>query len=194
MTIGLIICGALAHEVVDIVERNGWDVKIIGVSALNHVFVDRIAPDVEQRIQAAGDKYDRLFVVYGDCGTGGALDTMLARYNVERIDGPHCYQWYGKEGFSALMDEEPGTFFLTDYMVRTFRGMILKGLGLDRYPELRDEYFRHYKRIVYLVQKPDPQLVERARAAANYLGLPLEVHATGYGWLEERLAQAMTAD
>jgi hypothetical protein len=116
---------------------------------------------------------------------------MLARYGLERIDGPHCYEMYGGRLFHDLMDEEPGTFFLTDFLVRGFNGTIMKGLGLDRFPELKEEYFRHYKRLVYLVQNEDSELVVRAQAAADYLELPLEVRVTGYGLLEERLAAMM---
>lgn len=189
MTTGLIICGALAWEVISIVEKHGWDAEVVGISAMDHMHPERIAPDVEKRIVELREKFERLIVVYGDCGSRGALDVVLARHGVERLDGPHCFEWYGGDGYAQMMDEELGTFFLTDFMVRTFKGMILKGMGLDRYPELRDEYFRNYKRIVYLVQKPEPLLVERAKAAADYLRLPLEVRATGYAGLERMLVE-----
>lgn len=185
---GLIICGALAHEVLALVARHGWDADVVAVPAIDHAFPDRIAPDVEQKIVDLRARYRRLFVVYGDCGTRGALDEVLRRYDIQRIDGPHCYEMYGGDLFHELMAEAPGTFFLTDYMVRTFRGMIVKSMGLDRYPTLRQEYFRNYTRIVYLVQRPEPVLLERAKAVAAYLGLPLEVRATGYNGLERRLA------
>ena len=161
------------------------------MSAINHIFVDRIAPDVEKRIDELEAKFEKLVVVFGDCGTRGALDEVLKRRKVQRIAGPHCYEMYGGTAFHDLMEEEPGTFFLTDYMVRSWNGMIVKGMGLDRYPELKEEYFRHYKRLVYMVQKPDTVLVERAKAISHYLGLPLEVRATGYNLLEERLLEAV---
>ncbi len=191
MSTGLILCGALAWEVKAIVAKHGWDAQLYGVPAIDHIHPERIAPDVEKRIVELREKHDRLIVVFGDCGSGGALDSVLERYNVERLDGPHCYDWYADGQYAQLMEEELGTFFLTDFMVRTFKGLILKGMGLDRYPQLKDEYFKHYKRIVYLVQKPEPHLVERARAAANYLGLPLEVRATGYAGLESQLVEKM---
>ncbi|RME48887.1 MAG: DUF1638 domain-containing protein [Caldilineae bacterium] len=153
-----------------------------------------MAPDVEKRIRSLRARYERLIVVYGDCGSGGALDTVLARYGVERVAGPHCYEMYGGESYHSLMEEEPGTFFLTDFLVRTFRGTVIKGLGLDRYPELRDDYFRNYRRIVYLAQNPTPDLRQRAIAIAASLGLPLEVRITGYGLLESRLAALMAGD
>jgi hypothetical protein len=190
MKTALILCGALAREVIAIAQQRDWDVDLFGIDANFHVHVDKIAPAVEKRILALRDSYERLIVVYGDCGTGGELDRVLTRYGVERLRGAHCFQWYGSDG---LMAEEPGTFFLTDFMVRTFRGMIIKGMGLDRFPELRQMYFENYKRIVYLVQKPEPQLVEQAKAAAHFLGLPLEVRATGFADLETQLAEMLEA-
>lgn len=191
MTTGLIICGALAHEVLAIIKKHQWDVKIVAVPAIDHAFPQRIAPDVEKRICELKAQFERLIVVFGDCGTGGTLDVVLDKYGVERLEGMHCYEWYGGKQYDDLMEEELGTYFLTDFMVRTFKGMILKSMGLDKYPQLRDEYFKHYKRIVYLVQKPDPVLIEKAKAAANFLGLPLEVRATGYNRLEKQLVTLM---
>lgn len=195
MTTGLIICGALGREVVDIVRRRGWDAEVIGVTALDHLYPERIAPDVEARIRALRSEYERLIVVYGDCGSGGMLDRMLARYpEIERIPGPHCYEMYAGEDFDRMMAEEPGTYFLTDFMVRSFRGVILKGMGLDRFPELAGEYFRNYTRIVYLAQTDDPEYREKAQVIAEYLNLPLEVRTTGYGALESRLAALMEGE
>ncbi len=192
MTTGLIICGALAREVLAIVEKHGWDAEVAAVPASVHVHPDRIAPEVEARILELREQYQRLIVVFGDCGSMGALDAVLTKYDdIERLDGPHCFAWYGDKQFNVMMEEEPGTFFLTDFMIHTFKGMVVKGMGLDKFPSLREEYFRNYKRAVYLVQKPDPMLIERAKAAANYLGLPLEVRATGYGDLETQLKKKM---
>jgi hypothetical protein len=191
MTVGLITCGALGREVRDLITAHGWDAAIIGVSALDHLRPERIAPDVEARIVALGAQYERLIVVFGDCGSGGALDAVLARHGIERLSGPHCYEMYAGADFEAMMTEEPGTFFLTDFLVRAFRGTVIKGLGLDRYPQLKAEYFAHYRRVVYLAQSPTPALRGRAEAVAAYLGLPLEVRVTGYGWLETRLTALM---
>ena len=187
MKTAFIICGALAREVLDIIRRHGWDVDVVGVPAIDHMFPERIAPDVEERLRELRERYDRVIVVFGDCGSRGALDAVLERYGIERVAGPHCYEMYGGALFHALMAEEPGTFFLTDFLVRTFEGTVLKGLGLDRFPELKDDYFRHYKRVVYLAQTDDPALREKAQRIAEYLELPLEVRHTGYGMLEERL-------
>ena len=132
-----------------------------------------------------------MLVVFGDCGSRGALDALLAREGLERLDGPHCYEMYGGPLFDALMDEEPGTFFLTDFLVRGFRGTIWHGLGLDRYPQLKDEYFRNYRRLVFMTQSGELELLDKAREVAETLGLPLEVRHTGYGELEERLKNWM---
>ncbi len=190
-TTAIIFCGALGHEIVDIIQKHGWDAKLFGISAMDHMFPERIAPDVEKRYLEIREQFDRVLVGFGDCGSQGAVDRLAAKYNLERIDGPHCYEMYGGSSFQELMDEEPGTFFLTDFLVRGFRGTILKGLGLDRFPQLKEEYFRNYKRIVYMAQNPTPELIAQAQQAADTLELPLEVHKTGYGLLEERLIAMM---
>ncbi len=191
MTTALIICGALAREVLDMVQKHGWDAEVFGIPAIDHMFPERIAPDVEKRFLELKSQFERTIVVFGDCGSRGALDEMLTRHGLERMDGPHCYEMYGGRLFHDLMDEEPGTFFLTDFLVRSFNGTVMKGLGLDRFPELKEEYFRHYKRLVYLVQNEEPELAVKARQIAAYLGLPLEIRTTGYGLLEERLVALM---
>lgn len=195
MKTAFIMCGALAREVLAIIERHGWeDVDVVGVPAIDHMYPERIAPDVEGRILALREEYERIIVVFGDCGSQGALDEVLTRYEIERISGPHCYEMYGGEAFHDLMEEEPGTFFLTDFLVRGFKGTILKGLGLDRFPQLKGEYFRNYRRLVYLTQNPDFELLERAEKIATYLELPLEIRETGYGLLEERLVRLMSCE
>src|SRR5262245_47307246 len=189
--VALILCGALAREVIAIAQRHSWDVALFGVAALDHMLPVRIAPDVEKRLRELIPRFERVVVVYGDCGTAGRLDELLERYDVPRIAGPHCYEMYGGAAFDALMDEQPGTFFLTDFLVRGFEGTIWKGLGLDRFPELKQTYFANYTRLVYLVQQEDPALLEKAAAIAGTLGLPLELRRTGYGQLEARLVELM---
>ena len=192
MTTGLIICGALGREVVALIKKHGWDAQVIGIPAVDHVFPQRIAPDVEKRILELSEQFDRLIVVFGDCGSRGALDEILARYpDIERIAGPHCYEMYGGELFEQLITEEPGTYILTDFMVRTFQGLILKSMGLHKYPQLKGEYFKNYKRVVYLAQSEDPKLIQKAHRVAAYLELPLEIRYTGFGLLEERLIAMM---
>ncbi len=191
MTTGFIICGALGREVQQIINRYGWDADIIGVSAIHHLFPQRIAPAVEKRILAMKAQYARLIVVYGDCGTAGALDETLARYGIKRVAGLHCYEMYAGNLVNDLMAEELGTWFLTDFLVRKFEGTILKGMGLDRFPELKADYFRHYKRIVYLAQNPDEALQQKAQEIAAFLELPLEIRRTGLDLLEQQLLTLM---
>ena len=189
--VAFVLCGALARELIAIARRHGWDVALFGIAASDHMLPARIAPDVERRLRELIPRFERIVVVYGDCGSGGRLDELLARYNVPRIAGPHCYEMYGGAAYDAEMARDPGVFFLTDFLVRGFEGTIVKGLGLDRFPELRDVYFANYNRLVYLVQREDAALIEKAQAIAATLGLPLELRRTGYGLLEERLAALM---
>ena len=191
MKVAFVLCGALACEVIALAQRHAWDVALFGVAAKDHMTPLRIAPDVERRLRELIPRFERIVVVYGDCGSSGRLDEVLARYNVPRIAGPHCYEMYGGATFDSLMAEQPGTFFLTDFLVRGFEGTVLKGLGVDRFPELKDVYFANYTRLVYLVQEQDQALLDKAAAIAQGLGLPLELRHTGYGLLEARLVELM---
>jgi hypothetical protein len=188
----LIACGALAWEIAELIRANGWShMSISCVPAHYHNTPDKIPEAVRAKIRAARGSHDRIVVVYGDCGTGGLLDEVLAEEGVERIAGPHCYQFYaGETNFAALMDDEPGSFFLTDYLVRHFDLLILRGLGLDRYPQLLGDYFGNYRKLVYLAQIEDAGLVERAKTAADRLGLAYEYRYTGYGELGKFLNTA----
>ena len=191
MSTAFIICGALAREVMAIVDRHGWAVDVYGIPAILHMHPERISPAVAATFQRIRLPYGHVLVVYGDCGTRGDLDDFLERFGLERIAGPHCYEMYGGSAFDELMAEEPGTFFLTDFLVRGFRGTIWRGLGLDRFPELRDDYFRHYRRLVYLTQASSDELQAKAEGIAAVLELPLEIRPTGYGQLEQRLCEWM---
>jgi hypothetical protein len=190
-TVAWVLCGALAREVIDIAKRHAWDVAFFGISAQDHTLPQRIAPHVEHKLRELIPLYKRVAVLYGDCGTGGTLDEVLGRYNVPRISGPHCYEMYGGQVHDQLMQAQPGSFFLTDFLVRGFEGTIWKTLGLDRYPELRDTYFGNYTHVVYLQQNDQPDLLERAKHIAQRLGLTFEVRKTGYGELERRLVALM---
>lgn len=190
--VAFIICGALAREVLAIVAKHGWIVDVYGIPAIDHMHPELIAPDVAAKFQKIRAKYQRVLVVFGDCGSRGALDEILSQLDLDRIDGPHCYEMYGGALFDELMAEEPGTFFLTDFLVRGFRGTILRGLGLDRFPQLKEEYFRHYRRLVFLSQSGDAALASKAEEIAEYLSLPLITHHTSYGLLEQRLEAWMT--
>ena len=187
--IALIVCGALAREVLALKEKHAWEVDLLGVPSLLHNEPGEIPGAVRRRIHEAQASYEKVIVVYGDCGTGGLLDRMLEQEGVARLAGPHCYEMYADGTFDSLMAEAPGTFFLTDYLVQSFDHLVLEGLGLDRHPELRAEYFKNYTRVIYLVQRDDPALQARAQWAADSLGLPLEIRKTGYGKLETRLKE-----
>ena len=192
MKVAFVLCGALAREVIAIARKHDWDVALHGVSAVEHMRPQRIGPLVENKLRELIPQFERVVVVYGDCGTSGALDEVLQRYNVPRISGPHCYEMYaGTTQHDAILIDQLGTFFLTDFLLRGFEGLMWKGLGLDRFPELRDTYFAHYTRLVYLSQEPTPDLLARARQVSERLALPLEVRHTGYGELETRLVELM---
>jgi hypothetical protein len=188
----LIGCGALAREVLALIELNGWQrMKLVCLPAKLHNRPERIPEAVRAKIRAARGRYERILVLYGDCGTGGALDRVLAEEGVERIEGPHCYAFYrGLDQFLAEHDAEPGCFYLTDYLVRHFERLVIEGLGLDRHPELLPLYFGNYTRLVYLAQTADSGLEQAAKAAALRLDLAYEQRSTGYGGLAEFLRRA----
>jgi len=188
----LIACGALARELLALVEAYGLrDIAVTCLPAHYHNTPEKIPEAVRGKIRENRTRYGRIWVAYGDCGTGGLLDDVLAQEGAERISGPHCYQFYaGTADFTALMEDEPGSFFLTDYLVRHFDRLMIEGLGLDRHPELRDDYFGNYRKLVYLAQTEDAELQSRAQAAARRLGLDYVFRFTGYGELAGFVAAA----
>lgn len=188
----LIACGALAREILALIETHGWrGMTLACLPAHYHNTPQKIAGAVRAKIRENRGRYDRVLVIYGDCGTGGALDAVLAEEGAERIPGPHCYEFYaGAAAFAAMAGAEPGTFYLTDYLARHFERLIVEGLGIDRHPELLADYFGNYRRLVYLAQTEDAELRERAEAAAARLGLAFEYRFTGYGDLAGYLAGA----
>jgi hypothetical protein len=181
----VIACGALARELVAVIEANGLDhLSVTCLPAILHNRPEKIPEAVRRKIRANRAKYDAILCLYGDCGTGGMLDAVLAEEGVERIEGAHCYAFFsGLDAFEAMHDAEPGTFYLTDYLVRHFDRLMIKGLGLDRYPQLLPDYFGNYKRVVYLAQVEDEALTRKAQAAAQRLGLAFERRSTGMGGL-----------
>lgn len=187
----VIACGALAKELVLVARQNGWDhLKVQCLPADLHNTPDQIPGAVVGAIEAQRDRFAQLFAAYADCGTGGLLDKALAPYGIERLPGAHCYEFFGgAAAFAALADAEPGTFYLTDFLVRHFERLVVKGLGLDRHPELRDEYFRHYRRVVYLAQTQSDELQALAESHARRLGLPLVTHCTGLAPFRDALAE-----
>jgi hypothetical protein len=182
----IVACGALARELVQLNRLNRWDhVTITCLPASLHNRPEKIAEAVRRRIRAKRAAFDRVLCLYGDCGTGGELDRVLDEEGVERIAGPHCYEFFlGATDFAALTDDDPAVFFLTDYLVRHFDRLVITGLGLDRYPQLLREYFGNYRRVVYLAQTNDPVLCDKAGRAADRLGLPLETRWTGLTGLD----------
>jgi Protein of unknown function (DUF1638) len=187
----LIACGALAREIVALVEANRWaafDVQCL--PAIWHNTPSRIPEAVRKIIRSAKGHYRSIFVVYGDCGTGGLLDKVLKEEGVERIEGPHCYAFLsGNERFASTAEQDTTAFFLTDYLARHFDKLIWEGLGIAAHPELLPLYFGNYTRLVYLAQTRDPALEAKARDAAGRLGLDYEYRFTGYG----ELGRALTA-
>ncbi len=182
-------CGALARELAAVV-RTLPNVDVTCLRPDLHNRPERIVPAVREAIAAARSAYgSAIFIAYADCGTGGGLDRILAEEGIERLPGAHCYEFYaGARAFAALSDEEPGTFYLTDFLARNFERLVIGALGLDRHPELRDQYFGNYRRLVYLAQTEDPGLVRTARRAARRLGLVFEHRRTGYGELATTIA------
>jgi len=187
-------CGALARELVAVIDQSGLDnVDLTCLPATLHNRPGGIPALVREKIHAARPRYQHIFIAYADCGTGGLLDSMLADEGVERLPGAHCYEFYaGAAAFAAITDEELGTFFLTDFLARNFDRLVIKGLGLDRHPELLPTYFGNYTRLVYLAQTDDPALVTAARRAARRLGLAFEHRRTGYGDLATSVQSAAT--
>jgi hypothetical protein len=185
----VIACGALAREIAALRQANGWphlDVRCLPAELHNRP--ERIPAAVRDAIRANRGRYASIFVAYGDCGTGGELDAVLRDENVERIPGAHCYEFFaGTPAFEAMADDEVGTFYLTDFLLRHFDRLVIRGLGLDRHPELMPQYFGGYRRLTYLAQVAAPERIAAARAAADRLGLAFAYRVTGYGGLERGL-------
>lgn len=184
----VIACGALAREILDICAKNGLQhVDLQCLPAILHNRPDRIGAAVEQAVADHAGRYAQVFVAYADCGTGGQLQTICERLGVAMIPGPHCYSFFeGNAAFAAR--DEVTAFYLTDFLARQFDAFVIRPLGLDRHPELREMYFGNYEKLVYLAQTDDPVLTAQAQAAADRLGLRFERRKTGYGDLEEQIA------
>jgi hypothetical protein len=188
----LIACGALAREVKALRDLGGWDhVEIHCLRAELHNTPLQIPAAVRAKLEAVKGRYEKVFVAYADCGTGGRLDAVLAEYGVERLPGAHCYEFLaGADSFAAQHEAELGTFYLTDFLVRHFDRLVVRGLGLDRHPELLPDYFGNYRRVLYLAQTQSTTLEARARKCAERLELAFEAHFTGLEPLEQALAIA----
>ena len=185
-------CGAIARHVSDIAVRRSWPVDVHPLPPLLHNRPERIAAEVEQAVIRLRRRYAEVAVGYADCGTYGGLDDVCARLGVHRLPGAHCYDVFaGVERLAALMAAEPGTYVLTDYLAMSFTRSVVVELGLDRYPELHDVYFGHYRRVVWLAQHPTERVREAAEKAAELLRLPLETVVVGEALMEEALAELL---
>jgi hypothetical protein len=184
----VIACGALSVHVRQIARRRDWALDLFPVPAPLHNRPEQIAPAVAELAGELRERYDRVLLAYGDCGTYGALDDL----GLERLRGEHCYDVFAHEEVRAALDDEPGTYFLTDFLARTFEHTVVRELGLDRHPELRDDYFGHYRRVVWLAQRRTVATEAAARRAAARLALPLEIREVGDAGLERQLERLLS--
>ncbi len=185
----LLACGALAREILALRDANAWEhMDLKCLPAKLHLYPEQIPDAVEAVVVAERANYDTIYVVYADCGTGGLLQARCADLGVDMVPGPHCYSFFdGNDAFAARADDEMTAFFLTDFLVRQFEAFVIKPMGLDRHPELRDMYFGNYEKLIYLAQTNDEALNNLARDAADRLGLAYERRFTGYGDLAREL-------
>ena len=188
MSIGIVACGALATHIGEIAGDSDLDITIYPLPPLLHNRPERIAEEVDALLSEIKDKHSRCAVAYADCGTYGALDIVIERHGVRRLGGNHCYDIFaGESEIEKLMAEDAGTYFLTDFLVKSFHRSVIVELGLDKYPHLRDDYFRNYTRVVWLAQRPTAELDQAALDAAMEIGLPLEKQIVGYRGLRKQL-------
>ena len=185
----VIACGAIAREVIAITRANRWShVDVTCLPAELHNRPEKIPAAVQHKIRTLRPQYPHMFVAYADCGTGGMLDTVLQEEGVERLAGAHCYEFYaGSAAFAEMAEQELGTFYLTDFLLKHFDRLILRGLGIDKHPELLPIYFGNYTKLTYLAQVSTPDNIAAGQAAAKRLGLAFEHHVTGYGGLADSL-------
>jgi len=191
----VIACGALSHEVQSLKMLNGWShMSVQCLDAGLHNKPQLIPEKLRQKIAQNRQQYDNIFVAYADCGTVGGIDAVLQEEGIERLPGAHCYSFYaGQDRFNKLADENPATFYLTDFLARHFERLIVRGLKLDLHPELHQDFFGNYQRVVYLSQRLDDDLIDMARSAADYLGLDFEHIHSAYGDLESGLESQLIA-
>ena len=192
MSVAVIACGAIATHISHILETEKLDVTIYPLPPLLHNQPAKIAGEVEKTYLEIKDKHSKCAVAYADCGTYGALDIVIEKLGLKRLGGNHCYDIFaGKEKISALMESDAGTYFLTDFLVKSFHRSVIVELGLDKRPDLRDDYFKHYNKMVWLAQNPTPELTVMAQAAADLIGLELEIDVVGEGSLKEQILELL---
>lgn len=192
MSVGVVACGAIATHIAQIAQRRDWAITIYPLPPLLHNRPEKIADEVDQLLTELTGRFDSLAVAYADCGTYGALDAVISRHQVPRLAGNHCYDIFaGQAEIERLSEEEPGTYFLTDFLVRSFHRSVIVELGLDRRPELLPDYFGNYRRIVWLATSPTDELHIAATQAADALNLTLEIRPVGDSGLERALAEIL---
>ena len=192
MSIGVVACGALATHIADISTQESLDIVIYPLPPLLHNRPERIADEVENLLAEISKKHSACAVAYADCGTYGALDLVIQRHGVKRLGGNHCYDIFaGKEKIEQIMESDAGTYFLTDFLVKSFHRSVIVELGLDLRPELRDDYFKNYSRVIWLAQQPTAELEKLAFEAAHQIGLPLEIQIVGYGQLTQQIKELL---
>jgi Protein of unknown function (DUF1638) len=185
--VAVIACGALAADVRRVARRRCWEIDVHPLPALLHNRPERIAPALAEHLEGLARRYDRMAVAYGDCGSYGEIDRVLAARGIQRLAAENCYELLARDEVQAALAQEPGTYFLTDFLARTFEHTVVRELGLDRHPELRDAYFGNYARVVWLAQRPAPATRAAAERAAARVNLPLEQVDVGTGELEREL-------
>ena len=193
MNIGIVACGALATHIAEVAAENALDITIYPLPPLLHNRPEKIAGEVDALLIKIKTKHVLCAVAYADCGTYGALDIVIERHNVKRLGGNHCYDIFaGRTEIDRLMVEDAGTYFLTDFLVKSFHRSVIVELGLDKYPYLRDDYFKNYTRVIWLAQLRTPELEQAAIEAAKEIGLPLEIHNAGYAGLTKQIMELIT--
>jgi len=192
--IAIAACGALSSDITAIATANDWPIDVHPLPPLLHNQPQKIAAAVDELVVRLADRYATIAVGYADCGTYGAVDDVCAKYALPRLGGQHCYDVYaGAQRLAEEFDKEPGTYVLTDFLAMSFERTVIQELGLDRYPELRDDYFKHYHRVIWLAGRRTPQIEAAATAAAERIGLPLEIIDVGLAGLEKELAALLTS-
>ena len=190
MSTGIVACGALATHISEIVALNELDVTIYPLPPLLHNRPEKIAAEVDALLLEIKDKHSACAVAYADCGTYGALDIVIKRHRVKRLGGNHCYDIFaGSSEIERMMAEDAGTYFMTDFLVKSFHRSVIVELGLDRYPHLLDDYFKNYSRVIWLAQSRTPELEQAAIDAAAEIGLPLQIQSTGHAGLTAQILE-----
>ena len=193
MSVAVIACGAIATHISHITSSHGLDVTIYPLPPLLHNQPAKIAGEVEKTYLEIKDKHSKCAVAYADCGTYGALDTVIEKLGLKRLGGNHCYDIFaGSKKIEEIMESDAGTYFLTDFLAKSFHRSVMVELGLDKRPELRDDYFKNYSRVIWLAQQPSKELEELASQAAANIGLPLEIQNVGYGQLAQQVRELLS--